>query len=388
MTINSNGFWQNPAAPPGNTAQGANPYQVGQGGSQEGQIYNQQITSIGGGQALPVWGQGGGDANSYANQLGTLGAAMGSQQAPSATGNQFAGSMTADQGSLTSDNAAEQAQLAQLMSQAQGTAGPSAADMQMRAQTQQAQGQSQSLAMGGAGSSGSLAMRGAQNQNAQLSINNANATAQVDAQQRQAALAQYNQLAGQYSQQQLAQEQNMQGFGAAQAAMQGQQNQYNIQNQLNAQQQAQQAQYAQLTADSNYWTGSENVMTQDALAANAANNSFNNTATSAGIGLGAAALIALSDANAKENIQPAGDADSFIEALTPYTFDYKRETGEPAGKHLGVIAQNLEATPFGQTLITNTPRGKAIKVAPALGAALASVGRINQRLRKLEARAR
>ena len=99
---------------------------------------------------------------------------------------------------------------------------------------------------------------------------------------------------------------------------------------------------------------------------------------------------AMSDERAKGARAPAtNDADRFLATLKPYTYEYKHAEDEPTnrpsgGRYLGVIAQNVERGPTGDTLVEETPRGKALETRANLGAALAGIGRLHERVRMLE----
>ena len=350
---------------------------------------NAALAQPGNGPAVADFGQQAGGASAYSNQVSGIGNQFLNQTAPNPYSNQFGQAAQGDQAQFAADQAQQQASLAQLWAQANGQ-GPNPAAAQMAAGQQQAAVQNISQAKSALpGAAGALAARAAQTANATGSINNANATAQVNAQQRAAALQQYNQAAQQYAQGAQQNQGTQQQFGMAYGQMQGQQNAENAQNQANWQQMAQQAQYAQLQSDTNQITGQMNVGTQEAQAANAANAAFNSQLTGAGIS-GVAALALLSDEDLKEDIHDEGSlADQFMGHLHPYTFKYKNPQDEPSlsgsgGRYLGVMAQDVERAPGGDQIVMDTPRGKMLQGAPSIGAALAGVGRLHERVSQLE----
>jgi hypothetical protein len=116
----------------------------------------------------------------------------------------------------------------------------------------------------------------------------------------------------------------------------------------------------------------------------------------AGTGADAGASV-MSDYRDKAGVRSAspgapsgGDADRFLASLKPFTFRYKDPEDEPSaephgGRYLGIMAQNVEKGPTGDTLVIDTPRGKAIEEKPGLSAALAGIGRLHERLSALEA---
>lgn len=102
--------------------------------------------------------------------------------------------------------------------------------------------------------------------------------------------------------------------------------------------------------------------------------------------LGGAAL--LSDRRAKKDVRDARpDADQFLKRLHAKSWKYRdRANGE--GRHTGVMAQDLEATRAGRRAVIDTPRGKMVdygQLAPVLTAAL---GRVAERVERLEKGAR
>lgn len=98
--------------------------------------------------------------------------------------------------------------------------------------------------------------------------------------------------------------------------------------------------------------------------------------------LGGAALM--SDRRAKKDVTDARpDVDRFVKKLHAKAWTYKdRANGE--GRHVGVMAQDLEATRAGKRAVIETPRGKMVdygQLAPVLTAA---IGRLGERVEKIE----
>lgn len=95
-----------------------------------------------------------------------------------------------------------------------------------------------------------------------------------------------------------------------------------------------------------------------------------------------------SDENAKENIKPkenaSGDIEAFMNALKPYMYNYKNEK-HGSGEKMGVMAQDLEKSEVGKTMVDQAPDGtKMVDTNKAIGAVLAAVADINRKLKKLE----
>lgn len=103
-----------------------------------------------------------------------------------------------------------------------------------------------------------------------------------------------------------------------------------------------------------------------------------------------------SDARLKvpSNNETDTDADAFLKALreSMATYRYKDPRDEPTasptgGKYMGIMAQSLERVPqIGQQLVKQGPHGKVVEIPAALSAALAALGRIDQRLMGVEKR--
>lgn len=101
----------------------------------------------------------------------------------------------------------------------------------------------------------------------------------------------------------------------------------------------------------------------------------------AGAGIGAAAA---SDERAKKNIQSADkQIRGLLSNLEPSTFEYK----DPAlgDKRAGVMAQDLEKSEVGRTMVSDGPDGiKRVDIPSATSALLGTVAHLNRRLDKLE----
>lgn len=92
----------------------------------------------------------------------------------------------------------------------------------------------------------------------------------------------------------------------------------------------------------------------------------------------------LSDGRQKQDASEAEPA-KMLDALVPYAYRYKPESGEdPTKQRYGIMAQDLEKTPMGASVVETTPRGKEINVPQAMGVSLASQANLNQRVRALE----
>lgn len=89
----------------------------------------------------------------------------------------------------------------------------------------------------------------------------------------------------------------------------------------------------------------------------------------------------LSDEEEKTDIQPAGvDIDEFMASLDPKKFRYKdpSKDGADEGEQVGVMAQDLEKTPVGRTMVKNTKDGKKIDPLRAISVMLAALAELSQ----------
>lgn len=74
------------------------------------------------------------------------------------------------------------------------------------------------------------------------------------------------------------------------------------------------------------------------------------------------------------------------EAVEPKSYDYKdpNQPGAAEGRQFGITAQDLEKSEAGASVVEDTPQGKMIDSPHAIGLLLASVGRLNERIKALE----
>ena len=99
----------------------------------------------------------------------------------------------------------------------------------------------------------------------------------------------------------------------------------------------------------------------------------------------------VSDERTKEPSLHETEADKFLATMSPYSYRYKDPSNEPTntpngGRYLGVMAQNLEKGPTGDTLVKETPRGKALEGNALMSAMAAGEGRLHERLSAAEAK--
>jgi hypothetical protein len=99
--------------------------------------------------------------------------------------------------------------------------------------------------------------------------------------------------------------------------------------------------------------------------------------------LGAAALT--SDRAAKVQVADASlEVDDALRALTPYRYSYADPEKDGAGSRVGIMAQDLAATPAGADILVDAPGVLALDPMRALTFALAAVARLSARVEALE----
>jgi hypothetical protein len=103
----------------------------------------------------------------------------------------------------------------------------------------------------------------------------------------------------------------------------------------------------------------------------------------------------MSDRRAKDAIADASaaSADRTIASLDGYQYRYRPDAramlGDamaPGGERYGVIAQDLEQTPIGRTMVRESPAGKMVDMRAATLGGLALLGRVGERADELEDR--
>jgi len=105
----------------------------------------------------------------------------------------------------------------------------------------------------------------------------------------------------------------------------------------------------------------------------------------AGIASTVAPLAALfSDSALKKNIEEAHDeVNEFLDNIKPIKFKFKDEK-HGQGVIIGILAQDLEKSSMGKSMVDDTPQGKVVDISKAISGLLAVVTELNQRLRRLE----
>lgn len=256
---------------------------------------------------------------------------------------------------------AQQGQLAQMLMQQASGQRQGAGELAVQRQAGNAMAQQTSQAQMARGGNAAMAARNAARNSANIGTNAAGQASIAQLQDQQAA---QGQLSGLLNAQR---GQDIQVAGA------------NQQSQL-AQQQQQLGALAQML-------GVDQAELQAAMAkanTNAADKGMLGSLLEVGGKVGAAAA---SDRNLKTDIieEIGTEVDELLAELTPKTYRYKDEKhGE--GVRVGIMAQDLERSALGRTIVISTPEGKMLDVPKALSLALAAVARLDARVRELEQR--
>jgi hypothetical protein len=257
-----------------------------------------------------------------------------------------------------------------------GGAAQQAANAQLRAGTDEAIRTQQAMANSGNLSQMIGGQRAAMTNAGQLQQKNALDAAALQAGMAASAQGQYAGAAGQQAGQAAQNAQLQQAQTAQQADLAGMANQQ-------AQGYAGNANQAQGTALAGQTSAQD-------LAQGAAESTAKYRAQALGgmMNAGGGAMALMSDENLKTDIKnDSKGIKSFLDAVDPVSFDYKDSDGKKGrteGKHLGVIAQQIEKAPGGASMIVEMPEGKGIDIPSAVGTLLAASADINNRMNSME----
>lgn len=95
----------------------------------------------------------------------------------------------------------------------------------------------------------------------------------------------------------------------------------------------------------------------------------------------------MSDERVKTDIADArNEVDEMLDALLPKAYVYKDQSKHGVGRRVGIMAQDLRKSKAGSDVTIDTPDGIGLDINKAISAALASVARLNKRLRAVEAK--
>lgn len=106
-------------------------------------------------------------------------------------------------------------------------------------------------------------------------------------------------------------------------------------------------------------------------------------------GMAAMGSSLFSDKDLKKDIKKSdADVQEFLDKIKSYSFKYKDKEmqGESKDSNYGVLAQDLEKSKAGKSIVQKTPKGRAIDTVKGYGLVLAAQSNLNERLKKLEKR--
>lgn len=107
-----------------------------------------------------------------------------------------------------------------------------------------------------------------------------------------------------------------------------------------------------------------------------------------GGGSSSAAVAASDEKNKTKKGAGEDNIKEFLNAIKAHSFEYKdKMKNNPLagdGEYVGPMAQDLEKTELGKSMVIDTPEGKVVDYGKGFGAMLASQAMLNERLKKLE----
>lgn len=119
----------------------------------------------------------------------------------------------------------------------------------------------------------------------------------------------------------------------------------------------------------------------------AGGNADRSSKTAGGLVNGLFGAVAMSDERAKTNVKDGtGDAQAMLDSISAKTYEYKdpSQPGAGDGQHTSPMAQDLEKTPMGASMVQDTPDGKVVDYGKGFGALMAGMAALNKRFDALE----
>lgn len=138
------------------------------------------------------------------------------------------------------------------------------------------------------------------------------------------------------------------------------------------------------------YMGEQSNATQLEAAERAAKAQRNASLLGGLFGLGSAATLGAgliwSDEEKKKNIKSADkDVEKMLNAITASGYEYKdKKNGD--GKYISPMAQELEKTPYGKSMVYDTGDGKMVDYSRGLGFLMSAASNLHDRISKLEER--
>lgn len=132
-------------------------------------------------------------------------------------------------------------------------------------------------------------------------------------------------------------------------------------------------------------TNNANVANADSInKANSADNKASKDVMGSLINAGGSALSMLSDKDAKTNVKSGeGAVKQLLDKAQPKEYNYK-DAANGQGKHVSPMAQDLEKSEIGKSMVMDTPQGKVVDYGKGFGAILAAQSMLHKRLDSLE----
>ena len=103
-----------------------------------------------------------------------------------------------------------------------------------------------------------------------------------------------------------------------------------------------------------------------------------------GGGQAAASAAMMSDERLKTRVKSGDATIQELLDLPAHEYEYKEPRKDGHGKHVSLMAQDLERTVLGKSMVSETPRGKQVNYGKAFGALLAGMTQLNRRVKTLE----
>jgi len=290
------------------------------------------------------------------------------------------GQQIKDRNALNPASAYDQQQMAlnqQLMNQAQGI-GPSVAGMQLQQATDQNIAQQQALAASARGGNVGMAQRIASQQAGQIQQQSAQQMGLLRLQEQQAAQGLLNTGINQGGSMALNNQDGKDKFNMGLTAAAFDRDKEDV-----AAGQASGKAFAEFISNMG-GGGMKAATTGGAPGGAAAPGGAGGAAGGAQVAGASNAAMFMSDENLKKDIKP-GDKEitSFLDAMKAHSYKYKDEKhGE--GKKVSPMAQELEKTSLGKSMVKEGPDGKMVDYGAGFGAMMAAMASLNQRTKELE----
>lgn len=270
--------------------------------------------------------------------------------------------------------------MAMLQARAAGTA-PSAAEMQMQQGLEQNVASARSLAVSQQGVSPGMALRSAQEAASNANAANQQQTSILRAQEQAQAQSQYGEALSGARQQDMA----AANFKFQQQQQRDQIVEMHMQRGLSVDQAEQQAQMQLQQMRVNQDLAIQGINAGQATSQQQFMAGLAGAGASAAGAAASGAGAMMSDRNAKKKIKRSKkELDKLMNNLKAYSYDYKDEKNGK-GKHISVMAQDLEKSTLGKLMVSKNEEGtKIVNYGKGLASMLAGVARLNERINELE----